>query len=302
MKKIVYVLMFISINYCLNAQSWCKTGATWYYGWQNGYTKHQFIGAATIASVTCEKIERTDITFNAGATVTSTPTYYYTKTSGSLITLYNTVTTLFDTLYNFNANIGDSWSFPHHEHMECSKSKMTVTDTGHIVVSGINLKFQKVNVLQFVLGGSFSFSSVDTVFERIGNKKIYLFDEYEACPWYTDGYTHAGFRCYTDIQIPSFKRWSLGCDYVYLVDGINEIKNEFSVSISPNPVNTLLSINAEGFDIKSSKIVITNSIGKIMLSVQYLNQIDISQFNNGVYFIKIFDEFNHTLIKKIIKN
>jgi hypothetical protein len=160
----------------------------------------------------------------------------------------------------------------------------------------------KTNIVQFILGGTSSFSSVDTLFERIGNKKIYLFDEYEACPWATEGPMHNNFRCYNDAQIPSFKRWSLSCDYVNLFNGINENKNDFSISISPNPVNTFLSIRTEGFDIKTSKIVITNSLGEIAITKPYLNQIDFSQLKNGIYFIIISDDFNHILVKKIIKN
>lgn len=301
MKKNTTLFIMIFLSYIGCSQSWCPTGATWHYGWQNGYTKLKYIGTGTISSVACEKIERTDVTYSSGSTVTTTPTYYYTKTTGGLVKLYNPVTATFDTLYNFNANIGDAWSFPNHDHTQCVDSRIIVQDTGHVIKSGINLKWLKIEVKQKFLSFSGFIISNDTLFERIGQKHIYLYDNTESCPNATDGQNHNFLRCYGDFQIPNLQFYNTSCENVTLIDNLIDIKSNYKIDIYPSPVNSILSIATDDVLIQKTKILITNCIGETVYSSHFDNQINVSLLQNGIYFINFMDNKNLISSKKIIK-
>jgi len=93
---------------------------------------------------------------------------------------------------------------------------------------------------------------------------------------------------YSDIVV---YKWGPGGD------GINDILGE-AITIFPNPANNRLTIN--GLD-HNSTISIYDINGKLVYKSEAItNQIDISNFQNGIYAIKIESE-NHVIIKKIIK-
>jgi len=75
-----------------------------------------------------------------------------------------------------------------------------------------------------------------------------------------------------------------------------------NISIYPNPVNDFLQIeNNNMFKIKDVKVY--SILGKLVLSPQFKresNQLDLSNLNNGTYFMKIDTEIGY-LTKKIIK-
>ncbi|MEO8148939.1 MAG: ELWxxDGT repeat protein [Bacteroidia bacterium] len=89
----------------------------------------------------------------------------------------------------------------------------------------------------------------------------------------------------------------------FYMPGISAIEEHAvnSISVYPNPVTDILNINAKDNKIESFKI--HNSIGKLILdkTVNQQNfQIDISQFNSGIYFIQVQTK-DGMLSAKIIK-
>ena len=84
---------------------------------------------------------------------------------------------------------------------------------------------------------------------------------------------------------------------VIATTGIVQPKQE-SFSISPNPVNSVLTINANGI---INKVEIFNLVGQKVFTEKYNTQnisIDISTFENGFYFIKLNDGYAQKLIKE----
>ena len=70
-------------------------------------------------------------------------------------------------------------------------------------------------------------------------------------------------------------------DYVYAQTlGIGEIDS--NVSIYPNPTNGIVNINAEGV----INIVVMNALGQVVFETVE-NQIDLSQFGNGLFMLRI---------------
>lgn len=81
------------------------------------------------------------------------------------------------------------------------------------------------------------------------------------------------------------------------------LSNEFNeqiLNIYPNPSNGIFEIIASA-DIEIKNIVVTNSIGQVVLLSNNKTQIDISSLNNGIYFINFFLS-NSNKVVKIFKN
>lgn len=85
---------------------------------------------------------------------------------------------------------------------------------------------------------------------------------------------------------------------------VKELKsNELAVNVYPNPTAGLITIQTEDFN-SSTKIVITDLLGKTLLSKQMNSQtevINMSQYESGIYFIKVYDNLKQKTIK-IIKS
>ena len=94
---------------------------------------------------------------------------------------------------------------------------------------------------------------------------------------------------------------TLSCIFI-LTEGINEPSNDNLFSIYPNPSSGQFTINTEG--IKLKEIRVTDVLGRIVL-VANINSanttIDLSKETKGVYFVKLSDENNNSVNKKIIK-
>lgn len=84
-----------------------------------------------------------------------------------------------------------------------------------------------------------------------------------------------------------------GCDSIEEVQtncegvSINEIHSQHSITIFPNPANKRITI-ASGHNITISEIFIYNSMGKTVINKNHhADIIDVSNFNSGIYLIKI---------------
>lgn len=71
-----------------------------------------------------------------------------------------------------------------------------------------------------------------------------------------------------------------------------------AVNIYPNPVKNTLYIGDgnEHFDVEIYTI-----LGQVINSVRAINQIDVSSFDQGVYFLKIKTK-NNTITQRIVKH
>ena len=95
---------------------------------------------------------------------------------------------------------------------------------------------------------------------------------------------------------------SLSVD-VQLCTNLNNTNQEFStINLFPNPNNGQFTINIS--DEENTQINITNVLGQIILSQkgESITKIDLSKFENGMYFIKVINTNNKTIFNKgIIK-
>jgi len=69
-----------------------------------------------------------------------------------------------------------------------------------------------------------------------------------------------------------------------------------TVSVYPNPANTSITIDAQGF----IKVEVYNTVGQL-IETQTVSTIDVSSYNTGIYFLRIHTEYG-AVTKKVMKN
>lgn len=75
--------------------------------------------------------------------------------------------------------------------------------------------------------------------------------------------------------------------------GINELADP--VAIYPNPATGMITIEVAGF----SKVEIYNPIGQ-WIETKTVNTFDVSSYNTGIYFFKVFDSNNNSVTKRVM--
>lgn len=77
---------------------------------------------------------------------------------------------------------------------------------------------------------------------------------------------------------------------------INENALE-SVNVYPNPMNNILVIESDNI----MNVSIFNAIGQEVLSVENRNEINVESLESGLYFVRITDNKNNSVVRKIVK-
>ncbi len=81
---------------------------------------------------------------------------------------------------------------------------------------------------------------------------------------------------------------------------IAEIKNYTDeVTIYPNPTSNTLNINDERSQFQNSTVEIKNQLGQLVFTAPFRNQINLSDFNAGIYFLSLVDKNSRKTIKYI---
>ena len=75
--------------------------------------------------------------------------------------------------------------------------------------------------------------------------------------------------------------------------GINELSN--SVSIYPNPVSGMVTIKVENF----AKVEIYNTVGQLV-ETKTIQTFNVSSYNTGIYFFKVYDVYNNSVTKRVM--
>jgi len=75
--------------------------------------------------------------------------------------------------------------------------------------------------------------------------------------------------------------------------GIIELAND--VSIYPNPVSEMVTIDVDNF----LKVEVYNTVGQL-IETQTVQRFDVSNYNTGIYFFKVFDANNNSVTKRVM--
>jgi hypothetical protein len=296
MRKLILLFFYFSFSFS-NAQTWCPSGATWHYGFYNGYTKLQYSSDTTINSILCKKLESTSEWYWASILHNSTNNSYYTYSNSGVNYIYNNRygQNQFDTLFDINAQIGDKWKMPLTDTL-CNDTINTVTvlDTGHLFINSTQLKWLYVKINNNPVSGN----SFDTIIENLGYTKRFFY-YYDYCNLY-EGPEYYSLRCYSDNTFGNYNSTSLICDFTISID---EIPNSLNFHFYPNPISsTILTIDFELSKSENMLLEIQNMLGQIVYSDTFKTSIsrqtktiDIGSLPKGAYFIQLKNEYKiHT--------
>ena len=82
--------------------------------------------------------------------------------------------------------------------------------------------------------------------------------------------------------------------------------NSNKMLVYPNPTNGILNIEFNNFDNRYTSLSIVNILGDEVYkeqlentSIKYSNQLDLSEYSNGIYFVK-FSSIEKVITKKLI--
>jgi hypothetical protein len=154
------------------------------------------------------------------------------------------------------------------------------------------------NSTQFWMGTS-SGNSVGGLYSNWGNEPD-DFNGQDALALSLNGWPLGSAGEWNDVSHTNTLFYVIEYSTVLSTKDIN-FKNK--IKLFPNPVADFLNLETKGIDL--SEIVVFNSLGqKLMffsLKDENSKQIDLSNLNSGIYFIKISSKNGESIIKKIIK-
>lgn len=212
-KKIVITFIIFINVLTATAQNWFTSDAEWRYFYWNfdtrvGYVQINVEGDEMVGGIMCKKLHAVRYLENIS---TFPPTvwaedlgfeYVYEANNGDQVFIY--ANNQFYKLYDFNANIGDSWLVPNtHNDITCTPNTglVTITNKGVETVSGQSLKFIELSTATPGSGARI----YGKIYQYIGAIDTYFFpdifpDSLE-CLVPSDALMALELLCYTDSTI-----------------------------------------------------------------------------------------------------
>ena len=292
MKHLLAILLILSCSTILIGQNFAPIGATWHYQIQHSsignieYGKWEAIKDTVILGKNTREVKRT-----FGIEASFTDSVYYVYEDSGIVYKYLEATNSFTTLYNFNKNMGESWS----TQVDTNCIMLIMVDSTSSII--INADTLKVLHISSALGGNGFWGPV---IEKIGHQVSPLpHIEYICNAWHVDGAWYTGLRCYSDTIIGSYDSGlSTTCEYIYI--GIEEL-TPATINIHPNPTSGAISISLE--EVNKGSLRALNSLGQVVFEEDFkaTKELNISLDGpSGLYFIQI--EIDGELItKKVVK-
>lgn len=317
LKKYLLIIFLLVLYFTSNSQVWVKPGAVWHYDFSNisygGFEKYCYVKDTIIENHNCQKITSEVYTFCQNQfheIFLYSHNYYpsqFTYVSGDTVFYLNNGQ--FFVMYNFGANIGDSWIVstvnPFSPMLNCDDtSRVLVLDTGKIKLNGVKYRFIKLQPTS-----NSAIGLVGTYVERFGNINTnlgafqYLFPSHYQCDsnnaiveW---NITH--FKCFEDSEFSLYNPSSQDCEYYLTYLGIQSSKDK-KVECYPCPTKDKLNLNMPESVYEVIEIYnIQASMLRQIAVDKDLKNIDISDLNNGIYFLNFKSSKAGNTIVKVVK-
>jgi hypothetical protein len=300
-KKFLLFIVFLSLN--CQSQVWCTPGSVWHYKdnhyYGQGYTRMEYLADTVINGKTYNKIKQFKIGQNISGYYNST-TYLYTRTSNNVV--YHVGD---DTLYNFNATVGDKWRIRSQD-INCANSYVTVIDTGHILIQGQNLKWFWISPTNQPPNTKGIFAGY--VYERMGAMNMSPYEFGNLCAP-SIHWNHTGaLLCFSDHQITEYKHnnYSSPCDVMFV--SVEDLQLDPDLFLLfPNPGQGLFTFHLElpGTG-EPVSVNIMDLLGRSLMRIDLEpgrneHPIDSRELSNGVYVVSLIrdKEVVHTI--KVLK-
>lgn len=278
MRLFLFIFCLASFSY---AQNWSPNGAQWhysYYGFFPGYVDIAYTGDTLIDGQVTKKLAKTfhGLGWGMGVTSYSIGTEYTYEANGVVYLRYQNQ---WDTLYNFNAQVGDSWRMAKQPitNVINQNSRIKILATGNLIINNETRKYLVAEKCDS------NFNSLgwinDTIIENIGFLHDYLlpYDQFDGA---VDGNEGGPFRCYSDNNFATYKPNYLEvCDYIM---GTTELEANATFQVYPNPVFDQINIPVAYLDEYKTYQILSRE-GKMLQSGETTPQIDAAKLPAGNY-------------------
>jgi len=292
------LLLFLLCSGLSFAQNWAPNGAQWhysYYGFFPGYVDITYTADTIIDGQASKELTKTYHGLGWDQSITSvTFGYEYTYEANGVV--YLRYQNQWDTLYNFNAQVGQSWRMAKQPftNVATHNSRIKILATGNLIINNETRKYlvaEKCDSNNISMGW---FN--DTLIENIGFLHDYLlpYDQFDGA---VDGNEGGPFRCYSDNNFAIYKPNYLEvCDYIM---GTTELEGSASFQVYPNPVSDQINI-PETLIQEYNHYRILSSEGKLIQKGQTTEQIDVANLPAGNYTLLIESQTQKRYAKMLV--
>jgi hypothetical protein len=296
MRLLLFFLLFSGFSF---GQNWAPNGAQWHYsyvGFFPGYVDIAYTSDTIIDGQAAKKLTKTyhGLGWGMGIYSSEIGAEYTYEANGVVYLRYQNH---WDTLYNFSAQVGDSWRMakqPLIDNIIPPNSRMKVLSTGTIT---INNEARNYFVIDKCDSNNMSFGfSQDTLIENIGFMRDYMlpYDQFDGA---IDANEGGPLRCYAHNNFATYQPlFTEVCDYIM---GTNELNASASFQIYPNPVSDQINIPAAyATEFKAYSIYSTD--GKLVQSGQTSEQIAVAKLPVGNYTLVIQNKSQNRYAKVLV--
>jgi hypothetical protein len=282
MRLFLFIFCLTSFSY---AQNWAPNGAQWhysYYGFFPGYVDIAYTGDTLIEGQAAKILTKTyhGLGWGMGIYSTEIGSEYTYEANGVVYLRYQNQ---WDTLYNFNAQVGASWRMAKQPitNVINQNSRIKILATGNMI---INNETRKYLVAEKCDSNYNSLGWInDTIIENIGFLHDYLlpYDQFDGA---VDGNEGGPFRCYSDNNFTTYKPSYLEvCDYIM---GTTELEANATFQVYPNPVSDQINI-PETLIQQYNRYSILSNDGKVIQEGQTTATLDVANLPTGNYTLLI---------------
>ncbi|MBG0781861.1 MAG: T9SS type A sorting domain-containing protein [Bacteroidales bacterium] len=285
-------------------QVWIDSHAKWTFDYFNvaetGTWRWEYTHDTIIQSHLSQVINATK--YRYGGSGTSSINYGNTYTYHSNDSVFYLKDNKFFLLYDFGANIGDTWIIAIDTIFNACQDTaiVQVVDTGNLIINGNfyrTIRLETISESIYALNGLCveKFGIVPTTYE---NSNFGFLPGYQYCE---EGpiidYDLLTFRCYEDSSFPTFNPTNMDCD---TLTSTSELVIE-KFNVYPNPAKSKLYIKSPKNSVSNVEIIDMN--GRLIVSQQCKNNVDISKLKNGIYIVRIItdDKIEALTMKRFIK-
>lgn len=324
MVKNMLFLVLTIITLDVFGQVWIDSGAVWHYNFSNVglscFSKYQYVEDTIIQNKNCQKIVGSYYEFGYDQYHILRQLGHgnlksqYTYISGDTVFLWNDFENRFFTLFNFGAQVGDSWitttqpnpNYQVDPNTDNDSSRIIVTATGNIQINSHNYRYIKIEP---TYGSPYGMKG--TYVERFGNIDSFpdafhtLFPgTYDYTNSLTVEWNQYSFKCFEDKSFSLYNPSNQDCEYYLSIVGTKELQKNKYVKYYPNPSNGEFTI--ESTSNEQLSVTIYDSFGRLLRSLEVAPmeslKVDISENNSGIYFLRIQDVNDNITTLKIIKD
>lgn len=256
-------------------------GTEWYYEItnENGSVTYQYLECAadtTIGTTRPKVIVKSNTLYDKDLHTKITHEYVYSE--DGIVYWWDKQSQSYTTLYDFNANVGDQWTINVGTH----SITMHVDEVNNVEYNGATYRVLTVRDADDIFSGDIicGIGHTTSFFpEKMLNNRDFDVD---------------GMRCYWHFGEELLQFGEVDCDEIYNIYNDVAENEETGFEVYPNPTKDILIIKSDVLEMchgaSLQEYTITNITGQIMMrgTISSDNQqVDISNLENGMYFIKV---------------